>query len=63
MYDPNRVEVMILEMKQRSFPLDLNKTNTQALTNSIDETMLWHKRLGHYHNARLSHLHKRDNDA
>uniref|UniRef100_A0A2P2QB63 Uncharacterized protein n=1 Tax=Rhizophora mucronata TaxID=61149 RepID=A0A2P2QB63_RHIMU len=45
-------------MKGKSFLLELNQLNHEALPAISDEPILWDKRLDHYYNAGLQYLQK-----
>ena len=45
--DGNAVELLIVAMKNRSFPLYLNESSHVAYTSVIEKSSLIHKRLGH----------------
>ena len=43
-------------MKDKSFPLDWKTTKMHAFT-GVDESILWHKRFGHFGYASIKHMH------
>ncbi|RVW71674.1 Retrovirus-related Pol polyprotein from transposon TNT 1-94 [Vitis vinifera] len=47
------------KMRDKSFPIKWKETNLHAYTTVVDESVLWHKRFGHFHYAALKHLHQK----
>ena len=57
--DANNIEMIKVQMKGKSFVLDLMNEEQQAAVHKEDDnTMLWHKRLGHFHHAALLFMKK-----
>jgi len=48
---------MTIGMRNRSFPLEWKTVDDQALTSTIIESSLWHKRFGHANYTSLRQLH------
>ncbi|KAL4297600.1 hypothetical protein GQ457_12G031630 [Hibiscus cannabinus] len=57
---PTGCELVSVAMNERSFVLDWNSLTSNAYSSIIDETNLWHKRLGHVNYSTLCHLYKSD---
>lgn len=55
-FDSLGSDVVIVSMNNRSFVLDWNLVNPKNLFQSIDDTNLWHKRLGHAKYKSLSRM-------
>ena len=49
--DSARIELIIMGIKDKSFPLTLGLPKEHTYANELDNSKLWHKRLGH-----LSHI-------
>ena len=57
--DANNIEMVKVQMKGKSFALDLMNEEQQAAVHKEDDnTMLWHKRLGHIHHIALLFMKK-----
>ena len=52
-------KLMTVKMRDKSFPIKWKETNLHAYTTVVDESVLWHKRFGHFHYAALKHLHQK----
>ncbi|RVX04494.1 Retrovirus-related Pol polyprotein from transposon RE1 [Vitis vinifera] len=52
-------QLMTVKMRDKSFPIKWKETNLHAYTTVVDESVLWHKRFGHFHYAALKHLHQK----
>ena len=50
-------ELMSVKMRDKSFPIKWKETNLHAYTTVVDESVMWHKRFGHFHYTALKHLH------
>ena len=61
-YDPCGAELIKVKMRNRVFSLELNKLNfvDKALSTSVDESALWHRRLGHFSYGSLIKMHAHD---
>ncbi|XP_044489971.1 uncharacterized protein LOC123214261 [Mangifera indica] len=59
-YDLDGVELMIVKMMHRSFCLELSELNAQTFVSSDQESVKWHKRLGHFHGKGLKLLHEKE---
>ncbi|RVW45664.1 Retrovirus-related Pol polyprotein from transposon RE1 [Vitis vinifera] len=53
-------EVFIVQMKGKSFALDLMQEEQAAIHKEKSNTMLWHRRLGHFHHTALLFMKKND---
>ena len=53
-------EVFIVQMKDKSFALDLMQEEQTAIHKEESNTMLWHRRLGHFHHTALLFMKKND---
>ncbi|RVW83118.1 hypothetical protein CK203_040735 [Vitis vinifera] len=53
-------EVFIVQMKSKSFALDLMQEEQAAIRKEESNTMLWHRRLGHFHHTALLFMKKND---
>jgi uncharacterized cupredoxin-like copper-binding protein len=51
-------EVFKVQMKGKSFALDFMNKEQAAMHKEVSSTMLWHKRLGHFHHAALIFMKK-----
>ena len=51
-------EVFIVQMKGKGFALDLMQEEQAAIHKEESNTMLWHKRLGHFHHITLLFMKK-----
>lgn len=49
-------ELMAVKIRDKSFPIKWKETDLHAYTTVIDESVLWHKRFGHFNYAQLKHL-------
>ena len=49
-------ELMAVKMRDKSFPIKWTETDLHAYTTVLDESVLWHKRFGHFSYAPLKHL-------
>jgi len=47
-FDPFLCEIMSVNMKEKSFPLKLKQIVMQAFPCKVDDSTLWHKRIGHF---------------
>ncbi|KAM7489733.1 hypothetical protein LguiB_027217 [Lonicera macranthoides] len=56
--DTKGIEVFKVQMKGKSFALDLMKEEQAAVHKEDNNTILWHKRLGHFHHAALLFMKK-----
>ncbi|CAL5368182.1 unnamed protein product [Camellia sinensis] len=56
--DTKVIEVFKVQMKDKSFALDLMKEEQAAVHKDDSNTVLWHKRLGHFHHAALLFMKK-----
>lgn len=56
--DPSGQELVSGAMIDRCFVLDVNLMNSKAYASSVDDSCLWHKRLGHVNYRYLSQLYK-----
>ncbi|CAL5347060.1 unnamed protein product [Camellia sinensis] len=56
--DTKGIEVFKVQMKGKSFALDLMKEEQAAVHKDDSNTVLWHKRLGHFHHAALLFMKK-----
>jgi transposase InsO family protein len=54
--DQNNIELMTVEMKHRSFPLEWKNMSSNAYSCTEDESKLWHKRFGHANYTSLKNL-------
>ena len=59
-HDPIGHELFTVSMRGKCFSLDLQKTNSLAYTSSLDESVLWHRRFGHFNYTTLNHMHKNE---
>ncbi|TXG59014.1 hypothetical protein EZV62_016843 [Acer yangbiense] len=57
------VEVVKVEMHDNSFPLNLDQVNHSALDSKQDDSVLWHKRYGHFNMDALKYLQEHDMEA
>ena len=57
-FHPDGSELFSVKMKGRSFSLDLSHAGLKAFSGLVDETELWHKRLGHFHYPALNNMQK-----
>ena len=53
-------EVFIIQMKGKSFALDLMQEEQAAIHKEKSNTMLWHRRLGHFDHTTLLFMKKND---
>ena len=53
-------EVFIVQMKGKGFALDLMQEEQAAIHKEESNTMLWHRRLGHFHHTTLLFMKKND---
>ncbi|WKA09042.1 hypothetical protein VitviT2T_026720 [Vitis vinifera] len=53
-------EVFIVQMKGKGFALDLMQEEQAAIHKEESNTMLWHRRLGHFHHSALLFMKKND---
>ncbi|RVW87522.1 Retrovirus-related Pol polyprotein from transposon RE1 [Vitis vinifera] len=53
-------EVFIVQMKGKGFALDLMQEENVAIHKEESNTMLWHRRLGHFHHTALLFMKKND---
>nr|KYP72805.1 Retrovirus-related Pol polyprotein from transposon TNT 1-94 [Cajanus cajan] len=58
--DSNDSEVIKVEMCDNSFPISLNQVNESALVSKHDDSVLWHKRYGHFNMGALKFLQTHD---
>ena len=56
--DANGTEVFKVQMKGKSFALDLMNEEHVTVHKEDNNTVLWHKRLGHFHHAALLFMKK-----
>ena len=56
-FDPNGDELMTVRMNQRSFPLKWKDSIVHTYTSQVNDSLLWHRRFGHFNNATLKHMH------
>ena len=54
--DPTRAKILAVKMIDRSFPINWKQTNIHAFISSVDESLLWHKRFGHFNYFSLKHM-------
>ena len=59
-FDPHGCELMIVKMKEKSFLVDWKCTNMQAFPSVVDDSVLWHKRLGHFSYSTLRNMHENE---
>ena len=59
-FDSSGVEVVKVEMHDNSFALSLNQVNHSALVSKQDDSVLWHKRYGHFNVNELRYLQSHD---
>jgi hypothetical protein len=57
--DPARLEIFTIKMKGKSFSLDWMEEESTTFLNITNQIELWHKRLGHFHQAMLVHMQKK----
>ena len=50
------IKVFKVQMKGKSFVLDLMKEEQASIHREDNNTMLWHKRLGHFHHIVLLYM-------
>lgn len=55
-YDANGNEMFRVKIPNKNFLLSLNNECVKSYAAMIDESNLWHKRLGHYHYSTLRKL-------
>ncbi|XP_022872460.1 uncharacterized protein LOC111391466 [Olea europaea var. sylvestris] len=58
--DGNGNELMTVEMKQRSFPLERKRMTSHTFSSTIVESSLWHKRFGNANFTSLKQLNKQE---
>ena len=56
--DAQGKEVFIVQMKGKSFALDLMQEEQAAIHKEESNTMHWHRRLGHFHHTALPFMKK-----
>ena len=54
---PNGDELMTVRINQRSFPLKWKDSVVHTYTSQVNDSLLWHRRFGHFNNATLKHMH------
>lgn len=50
-FDPTGSELMTVKMKNKSFPIEWKQSDLKAYASVMDDSILWHKILGHYNNS------------
>ncbi|TXG46269.1 hypothetical protein EZV62_028232 [Acer yangbiense] len=58
--DSNGIEIVKVEMCNNSFPLSLDQVSHSALVSKHDNSVLWHKRYGHFNLNALKYLQSND---
>ena len=58
--DPYDNEVIRIKMRGKSFSLDPMEKEQAAYTAVMTNTETWHKRLGHFHHAKILNMQKKD---
>lgn len=59
-HDPTGNELFIVTMKGKSFSLDWQEACSSAYTSSVDESSLWHRRMGHFNYNALNYLQRNE---
>ena len=54
--DHDGSELMTIRMRDKSFPIEWKNPDMHALTTSVDESTLWHKRFDHFNYASLKYM-------
>jgi len=54
--DPARLEIFTIKIKGKNFSLDWMEEELVAFLSITSQKQLWHKRLGHFHQATLMHM-------
>ena len=47
-FDPTSYELMTIKMKDKSFPIGWKQTAIHAFPSAVDNSSLWHKKLGNF---------------
>ncbi|KAA3479828.1 Retrovirus-related Pol polyprotein from transposon TNT 1-94 [Gossypium australe] len=55
-FDPSGCEIISTKIVDRSFAVNWNLATSVVYTNSLDETKLWHRRMGHVGYKSLSQM-------
>ena len=59
-FDPSECELMSIRMRDKSFPLEWKQTIMHAFPSAVDDSSLWHKRLGHFSYSTLKQMSSND---
>ena len=54
--DPSGNEIMRVKMKDKSFQVNWKQAQNHVYTSSVEDPILWNKRLGHYNYAALKQM-------
>nr|KYP35474.1 Retrovirus-related Pol polyprotein from transposon TNT 1-94 [Cajanus cajan] len=55
-FDPSGCELMSIKMRDKSFPIEWKQPAMPAFPSSVDDFVLWHKRLGHFSYSTLKQI-------